>query len=232
MKAPVPSVRIWDLPTRVFHWALACTILGAITTAKLEGRWMDWHVRLGIAALALLVFRLIWGLFGPRYARFSQFVRSPLTTRHNLRSSGQPAFKHAGHNPLGAWSVVAMLLILLIQGGSGLFSNDDISIQGPFVQFVSDTTSALFTRIHTLNEKPVFAIIGLHLIAILVYSIKGHGLVKPMLTGDVPATTLAPQTPSARDDFGVRVSALVLAVALSAAAWWLMQLAANAPSFN
>ncbi len=232
MKASALFVRIWDLPTRLFHWALVAAVTGAIVTAKLEGRWMEWHVRLGITALALVVFRLLWGLVGPRYARFSQFVQSPVRVLQTLRASRQSTHTHAGHNPLGAWSVIAMLLILLIQGATGLFSNDDIAIQGPLVQFVSGASSSLLTKLHKLNEKFVFAIIGLHLIAIMVYALKGHNLVKPMLTGDVPTTALAPQTPAARDDFSVRLAALLLALALSAGAWWLMQLAANAPSFN
>ena len=120
MKAPqskpavnvIPSLRIWDLPTRLFHWLLAVSITGALITINLGGGWMEWHVRFGIASFVLLLFRIVWGLIGPRYARFSQFVTSPSKTINYLRT--HRGARHAGHNPLGAWSVIAMLMLFLL----------------------------------------------------------------------------------------------------------------------
>ena len=224
----VPQLRVWDLPTRLFHWLLALSITGALITIHLGGAWMDWHVRFGIASFALLLFRLVWGLIGPRYARFSQFIRSPAQTIDYLRA--RHGTRYAGHNPLGAWSVLAMLLLFLLQSSTGLFANDDVMTQGPLSQFVSNDTVALFTRIHSLTEYLLYAIIALHLLAIGFYSIRGEALVPPMMTGDVPKHTLPAGTQSARDDWRVRLGALLLAALLGALAWWLLGLAMNAPA--
>lgn len=224
----VPALRIWDLPTRLFHWLLALSITGSLVTINLGGAWMDWHVRFGIASFALLLFRVIWGLIGPRYARFSQFLCSPAKTLAYLRES--KGSRHAGHNPLGAWSVIAMLGLFLFQSSTGLFANDDVMTQGPLAQFVSNDTVSLFTRLHRLSEYALYAIIALHLGAIAFYSFRGEDLVKPMVTGDVPKHTLTAGTQSARDDWRVRLGACILAALLGALAWWLIQLAFNAPA--
>jgi cytochrome b len=223
-----PTLRIWDLPTRLFHWLLAISITGALVTINIGGAWMDWHVRFGIASFILLLFRVIWGLIGPRYARFSQFLCSPAKTIAYLRDS--KGRRHAGHNPLGAWSILAMLGLFLFQSSTGLFANDDVMTQGPLAQFVSNDTVALFTRLHRLSEYALYAIIALHLAAIAFYSFRGEGLVKPMVTGDVPKHTLTAGTQSARDDWRVRLGALILAMMLGALGWWLVNLAFNAPA--
>jgi len=217
-------VRIWDLPTRLFHVAFALCVTGAIVTVKLGGLWMDWHVRLGVASLALVTFRVIWGMVGPRYARFAQFYTSPLQTWAYFRTPG----KRAGHNPLGAWSVFAMLAIIGWQGVSGLFANDDILTQGPFANMVSSAWSDRFTSLHQFNEIFLYAAIGLHLCAIAFYTYRGQRLIMPMVHGDVHADTLPTGTAPALDDWRVRAAALLLALGLGALAWWLIQLAFNA----
>lgn len=224
------TIKIWDLPTRLFHAAFALSVTGAILSAKLGDAWMDWHVRLGIAAFSLVLFRILWGLAGPRYARFSQFVKSPAATWQYLNSAARQPYKAAGHNPLGAWSVIAMLVIIGFQATTGLFANDEILTQGPLVQFVSESSSSWLTGLHQWNETLVYAIVGLHLLAVLIYTFRGQRLITPMLCGKVPAAQLAPHTPDARDDLTVRLCALALATALAILAWWLMQLAANAGS--
>lgn len=223
-----PTLRIWDLPTRLFHWLLVLSITGALVTINIGGAWMDWHVRFGIASFVLLLFRLIWGLIGPRYARFSQFLSSPAKTFAYLCE--KKGIRHAGHNPLGAWSILAMLGLFLFQSSTGLFANDDVMTQGPLAQFVSNDTVALLTRLHRLSEYALYAIIALHLAAIAFYSFRGEGLVKPMVTGDVPKHTLTAGTQSARDDWRVRLGATILAALLGALAWWLINLAFNAPA--
>ncbi len=221
-----PQLRVWDLPTRLFHWLLVISVTGAIVTVNIGGAWMDWHVRFGIASFVLLLFRIVWGLLGPRYARFTQFVTSPAKTLNYLRGDQR---KEAGHNPLGAWSVLAMLALLVLQSSTGLFTSDDVLTQGPFVQFISSDQVAWFTRIHSFNEYFLYAIIALHLVAIAFYSVKGEGLVKPMVTGDIPKHTLPSGTQSARDDWRVRVGALLLGILLALLAWWLLDLMFNAP---
>lgn len=136
------QIRIWDLPTRLFHWSLATSVIGAIVTVKLGGLWMDWHLRFGVAALALVTFRLIWGLIGPRYARFSQFVVNPTKTLQYLKNDSHRMPRQAGHSPLAAWSVIALLCLIAYQAVTGLFANDDIMVQGPLAAYVSSDWSA------------------------------------------------------------------------------------------
>jgi cytochrome b len=218
------TVRIWDLPTRLFHVALALCVAGAIVSVKLGGLWMDWHVRLGIASLALVAFRIIWGLIGPRYARFTQFYSSPFKTWAYFRAPT----KSAGHNPLGAWSVFALLAIIGWQGVSGLFANDDILTQGPFAALVSNAWSERLTGLHQFNELFVYAAIGLHLSAIAFYTYKGQSLIMPMVHGDVKTDAVPPNTAPAQDDWRVRAGAALLALTLGTLAWWLIRLALNA----
>ena len=194
----------------------ALSVTGAVATVKLGDDWMEWHVRFGIISLALLLFRLIWGIVGSHYSRFSQFVRSPAATLSYLKSVKVPNQKTAGHNPLGAWSVLAMLVIIGVQATTGLFTRDEIMTQGPLVEFVSESTSDLLTKSHHLNETLLYIFI--------VYTLRGHGLVKPMITGNVPTNRLPLETTEARDTLTLRLWALGIAVVLACAAYYLIQL--------
>jgi len=214
-------IRVWDLPTRLFHWALVICVVGAYASVKLGGLWMEWHTRFGMTALALIAFRLIWGICGPRYARFSQFVRGPRTLWRYLRNELPPA---AGHNPLGACSVIALLLVIGVQAFSGLFANDDVLTAGPLA-FWNDAWSGRLTWLHNANEWAIIAVVGLHVIAIAWYRlVLRKDLVGPMIHGDVPASAVE-GSPPARDSWAVRLAALILFAALCAAVWWLTTLA-------
>lgn len=216
-------VRVWDLPTRLFHWGLVIAVTGAFVTVKLGGLWMDWHVRFGLAAFALILFRLIWGFIGPRYARFSTFLKSPATVCAYMKNR----YRHGlGHNPLGALSVIAMLLILAFQAVSGLFANDDILTSGPLA-YLDDDLSRRLTELHKLNEWPILVIVGLHLLAILWYRlVRKQGLTAAMVHGNsrVPEDMLEQAVP-ARDTWRVRLGALALALAIAALTYWLTTLA-------
>jgi len=213
--AQQPPVRVWDLPTRLFHWALTLCVFGAIITVNVGGLWMEWHVRFGIAALCLIIFRIVWGFLGSRYARFSEFVKGPKGVLAYLKRSNQtPAA--AGHNAIGGWSVVFMLGVIGAQAFTGLFSTDDIMTQGPLNAYVSNATAAAITSIHLLLSNAVIALIIVHILAIIVYALRGKRLVPPMITGDVISTKLAPNTPSARDDLTLRLRALILMAILAA----------------
>ena len=218
------KVRIWDLPLRLFHWLLAALITGAIITENIGGNAMVWHFRIGYAVLALLVFRLLWGLVGSRYARFSSFFYSPATLIAYLRDSEA---KFPGHNPLGALSVFALLLVLLGQAVSGLFTTDDIVFDGPMVKFVSAEWVERMTWFHTeVSAWLVYGFVGLHVVAILVYALRRRNLVTPMITGDAPAQEgVAP----ARDSWKLRFMALVLFAMCAAGVYYLVTL--PAPSF-
>lgn len=220
MSAPlVHRLRVWDLPTRLFHWLLAAGVIGSFVSIKTGN--IIWHERLGYAALALLLFRLVWGVAGGRYARFAQFVRGPGKVLAYLR--GAP---HGfGHNPLGALSVLALLLVIGFQAGSGLFTNDDIAFEGPLARHVSGATVSLLTRWHRLNQWVILALVGLHVAAILYYRFaRRQDLIRPMITGDAPLPQGAPSDglPS-RDDAGLRLRALLIALNCIAAVAWLVR---------
>lgn len=174
-------IRVWDLPTRLFHWLLALLVLGAFVTESMGGNAMDWHGRIGETILAMIAFRLTWGFVGSTYARFSTFVRGPAAIRAYL----QGRWRGLGHNPLGALSVLALLATLLIQGVSGLFANDDISFQGPLAVLVSTDVSNAITHLHKALEKVLLLLLAAHIGAIAFYvRVKKDNLVQPMITGE------------------------------------------------
>jgi cytochrome b len=246
----VPTVqRIWDLPTRIFHWLLAICVIGAIISANIGGNAMAWHLRFGYASLALLLFRVIWGFVGPRYARFASFPPNPRAAWLYLRGR---ASHRPGHSPLAAWSVYAMLLAVAIQTLTGLFANDGIMWDGPLRNWVSEATSNSLTGWHLRNRIVLIALIVLHLAAIVWYRVaRDRRLTHAMITGDAPlpeagphksaapgsagasqaqstfftqtAELARPETPSARDDFLVRLSGLALAILCSLAVWALVR---------
>jgi cytochrome b len=182
---------------------LVVVVATSIITAKLGGNAMAWHLWSGYAALTLLLFRLLWGVAGDRYARFTSFVRGPRAVLAYLRggAGGLP-----GHNPLGGWSVLALLAVMLTQGLTGLFASDDIATEGPLAARASGSVISWATRIHHWNEKLIYALIALHIAAILFYAIaRRNNLVRPMLLGD--RSPLG--APAAQDDATIRVRALI-----------------------
>src|SRR5438034_4108859 len=140
------GVRVWDLPTRVFHWTLLACVSGAVVSAQIGGNWMEWHVRFGAATAGLLAFRVVWGFIGPRYARFRSFVRAPGTVLADLFKRGSE--RHAGHSPSGGASVLALLGVLGALVFSGLLSSDAISTEGALVRYASESTVTLATSLH------------------------------------------------------------------------------------
>jgi cytochrome b len=211
-------VRVWDLPTRLFHWSLVGCMAGLVATGYTGGAAMYWHARLGYAVLALLLFRLVWGFIGGRWSRFASFVYSPANVLAYLRGKSD-APRRAGHNPLGAFSVFAMLAVLFVQVGTGLVSDDEISFTGPLNQFVTAAQGLSATWYH--KELGQWAIVGLvlmHVAAVMYYLVrKKDNLIKPMLDGD---KTMAAPLPASRDDARSRtVAAVVFALCAVAVAW-------------
>ncbi|MGZ5847907.1 MAG: cytochrome b/b6 domain-containing protein [Ramlibacter sp.] len=215
------TVRVWDLPTRVFHWTLAACVTGALATAWAPGSWVEWHARLGYAVLALLAFRLLWGVVGGRWSRFASFLYSPASTVAYLRGRHLPDHL-VGHNPLGALSVFAMLAVLLVQVATGLVSDDEIAFTGPLNRFVDSGKALAATWYHkAVGQWLVGGLVALHVGAILFYALrKRENLVHPMLRGD---KAVAPGTPGSADDARTRLLALLLFGGCAAAAWWLVR---------
>lgn len=176
----MPRIRVWDLPTRVFHWALAFCVLGSFVTVKIGGNAMVWHGRFGVTVVGLLAFRLVWGFVGTTYARFAQFVRGPAAIKACLRGQWQGQ----GHNPLGAFSVLAMLGTLTLLVTTGIFGNDDIAFEGPLYALVGKEFSDRMAGIHRLIEPLIILLVLMHLGAIAYYiRIKKETLIVPMITG-------------------------------------------------
>ncbi|WP_295402465.1 cytochrome b/b6 domain-containing protein [uncultured Thiocystis sp.] len=205
-------IRLWDLPTRLFHWLLFLLVAAAFVTGLSGGNLMVWHGRLGLAILGLLTFRLVWGLIGSTYARFSQFVRGPGAILAYLR--GQ--WDGIGHNPLGALSVLALLGLLLLQTLSGLMADDDIAFKGPLAALVSTATSAWLTGLHRQAVWILGSLVALHVGVVLFYTFaRRDNLILPMLHG-----RKAVDNPAARSAVGGGPLALILAVALAALTVW------------
>lgn len=219
------TIRVWDLPTRLFHWALALCVVGQVITANVGGNWMPWHLRLGYAVLTLLLFRIVWGLVGGHWSRFPSFIYAPGTVLAYLRGQGRPEHR-VGHNPLGALSVFALLAILLLQVGTGLFSDDEIAFTGPLVSLVSGSTVSLATSYHkNVGKLIVLALVALHLGAIAFYKlVKKDNLVHPMISGDKQMDT---PMRSATDTAATRLLALLVLALCAGLVYWLVGLGSD-----
>lgn len=208
---PVP---VWDLPIRLFHWLTAVLIPAAYVTWRLN--WMHWHAWVGDAVLALVLFRLLWGLFGSDTARFSRFVASPRSAAQHLAHifRREPDLE-AGHNPAGSWMVMLLLALLLGQVLTGIFVGNDVADVGPLTARTPARIANLLTALHDkLLWNALLAAVALHLFAILVYGLaKRHNLLFPMITGRkrLPGSVPAPHIAGAR-------RALLLLAGASAAA--------------
>lgn len=224
MQAPLPPdqaarqqfgslkpVRVWDLPTRLFHWTLVLLIAGlwwtgentAIPLGPLGGAtilgWtvptgqMAQHMLMGYGVLALVIWRILYGLFGSTTARFGSFVKGPAAVVRYLRTAfgggKETAAYVLGHNPAGGWMILALLLVLAAQAGTGLFANDDIFTEGPLYGLVSKETSDALTGWHKGILFPaLLTLIGLHVAAAVLYlAVKGENLIRAMVTGRKPA---------------------------------------------
>lgn len=202
------TIRVWDLPTRLFHWSLVAAVMGLVATAQVGGPWMEWHMRLGYFVASLLSFRIVWGLVGGYWSRFGVFMPTPARLLRYLR---EPAASDnpAGHTPLGALSVFAMLFVLLAQVGSGLFSDDEIATSGPLARFASGEWVGRASEYHTaIGKYLLLGLVLLHIAAIVFYGLKKERkLVPPMLHGDM---VTANDTPSAKDNLSTRCMALAI----------------------
>lgn len=226
--SPSPSsdartpVRIWDLPTRLFHWLLVLCVITLVVTGNIGGNWITWHMRIGLTVLALLVFRMLWGFVGGYWSRFVRLMHGPGAVARYLRGQAAPS-ETAGHNPLGSFSVWAMLLALTAQVASGLMTDDEIAFAGPLVALVSGDTVATASRYHTeVGKLILLALIGLHVAAVAYYGlIKGEPLVRAMVTGD---KSLPDDIVPSRDGWLQRMLAIACLGGGVCLAWWVASL--------
>lgn len=209
------SIKVWDAPLRLFHWSLALGVTAAIATGWVGGNLIVWHGRLGLLVLGLLAFRLIWGVLGSTYARWSRILAAPLHVGTYLRGG----WRQAGHSPLGSLSVLALLGLVAFQTVSGLLANDDIAFQGPLYRLVEADTSAWLTALHRQAKWLLLGMIVLHLLAILFYSlVLRRPLVRAMVNG-----RYRQEHPEQGDAKGGAVWAALIAVVFAALVVWLAQ---------
>jgi cytochrome b len=204
--------KVWDWPTRLVHWLLVALVLLSWWSAK-TGH-MDYHRYSGYTLLGVLMFRLYWGFFGGHTARFTQFVKGPSAIMAYLRAA--PVIKSIGHNPLGALSVLVLLVLLLTQAGLGLFSVDIDGIEsGPLSNLVTFDTGRILAKRHALMFNVLLAVIALHVVAIFFYLfVKRDNLIRPMIVGKklLPsdATPTSISTPLLRVVVGLLLAAIVV----------------------
>ena len=218
------TTRVWDLPTRLFHWLLVLCFISAFVTVKIGGNAMVWHQRCGYAIGALLLFRLLWGVVGGYWSRFGQLALSPGRVLGYV-SGKADARDDVGHSPTGAWAVLAMLVFLALQVLSGMMSDDEIAFAGPLSRFVSGATASQATSYHAhIGQWVLLALIGLHMAAIVFYIVRlKKTIVAPMIGGDKALPAALAQRAS-QDTAGTRLLALVLAAICAGLMWWVSKL--------
>jgi cytochrome b len=207
-------LKVWDLPTRLFHWLIVLVV--GFSWYSAETGMREWHYRSGIAALGLLAFRLVWGFAGGSTARFTHFLQSPQGVLRHLRRPADPST--AGHNPLGGYSVVAMLAALITQVVSGLFAVDVDGLEsGPLSYLISFDQGRAAAEVHEIAFTVIQVLVLLHILAIIYYRLRGRRLLIPMITGRDAQVSADGQAVSG----GGPIRAVVALVAASTLAWWI-----------
>jgi cytochrome b len=183
MSGSTRLVKVWDAPTRLFHWVVA--VLVGFSWFSMHESWMELHFLSGYTILTLLLFRLVWGFVGSDTARFGRFLASPVAALSHLRRIGRrEPDREIGHNAAGGWMVLVMLVLLLVQALTGLCANDDIMNEGPLAHVVGKSWSNWLSSIHSKNFTLIEIAVGLHVLAVLTYAVlKRQDLVRPMITG-------------------------------------------------
>jgi cytochrome b len=195
------SVAVWDGFVRVFHWSLVLLFCFSVISAKVGGNWITWHMYSGYAILSLVIFRLMWGFVGGEYARFSSFIAGPVRAVRFAIGLFKRGSQHSvGHNPIGGWMVIVLLLLLTLQAGLGLFGNDEIATTGPLARYVSDDTSIKAMSWHRRIGDALLILVAIHVLAVLFHVfVRKEGLIRAMFSGkkSLPKT-LAESTLNAR----------------------------------
>jgi len=206
---------IWEWPLRVWHWLFALCIGGSLVTG-LSGDigWMDWHLRFGYCACGLLLFRLLWGFLGGSYSRWRSYRPSPTGILQHFRGAAI-----AGpHTAPGIALVLLLLAVVLVQAVTGLFTTDDIFIEGPLVRYADDSLVTTMSAIHHRAYYLVITAIAIHLSAHLIYGLKGSRMPLSMFNGKKAVVETLSDTPS-RGWQGLLTAALVAGLTLGGLEW-------------
>ncbi len=172
--------KVWDLPIRLFHWSMLGLLVALWWTA--DAGEMDWHQVAAYSLMVLILFRVVWGFIGSDTARFSHFIKSPKVAINYVKTIKKQRHD-VGHNPLGGYMVLAMILVLLVQLISGLFATDEVFTEGPLFSTVSEASAQLLTWLHKVNFNLLLVMIGMHVLAVIVHQLRGDKLVGAMVTG-------------------------------------------------
>ncbi|MGK0499564.1 MAG: cytochrome b [Oceanicoccus sp.] len=175
------KILVWDLHSRVFHWLLLLVVTFSLTTGLLADiDLMEWHMYSGYAVLYLLFFRLLTSIFSRDYGHIKHFHFSPRAIKQYL--AGQRKF--TGHNPLGSWMILVMVLALLLQAFTGLLTTDEIFVEGPWVAWAEESWISIASSIHAVSFRLILLLVVMHIAAVAYYQwVKRKNLVGPMVTG-------------------------------------------------
>ncbi|MCB4770271.1 cytochrome b/b6 domain-containing protein [Ancylobacter sp. Lp-2] len=210
------TVLAWDLPTRLAKWSLAALVGLAFASKYYGDVGLVWHMWNGLAILTVLVFRLLWGLVGGSTARFTGFLRGPFSALAYLRGlvTGRKV-AYLGHNPLGGWMTIALLAAVAAQAVAGLYTTDDIMVDGPMVAAASSEAISLGSKLHQQIYPILLGLIGLHVVANLAYSLfGGDNLVKAMVTGRKPTRAYADRAAATPGSILAALGCLLLAAVI------------------
>jgi cytochrome b len=217
------AIKVWDLPVRLFHWVLVLLLVFQLVSGKIGGNLMPWHVYSGYGVLVLVVFRILWGFAGSTHARFASFLAGlAATLRFAKRLFSREAVPQVGHNPLGGWMVIALIVSLALQAISGLFANDGVDTNGPLAPLVSLEVSDDLSQFHRWNLKVLLALAGVHVAGVLFHWIvKKDNLIGAMFTGvkRVPASAVHERREEVRDTPLRRMASREAASASFASPW-------------
>ena len=176
---------VWDLPLRLFHWLLVLSLGASWATAEAGFEWTEQHFWLGYCALTLVLFRLLWGIWGTYHARYRTFLRNPITVWRSLPTFfSRVSSASTGHSPLGGYASVVLLVLVMVQAITGLFISDDIFYAGPLNGLVSSDLAGQLAQIHHLNFNLLQAAVVLHLLVMMWYRFgKQQNLISAMWHG-------------------------------------------------
>ena len=221
-------IRVWDLPVRLFHWALVILLATSYFSGRAGGDWMKLHFWSGYSILTLLLFRIVWGFIGSTTARFSDFVKGPSAAlRHIAELAGADRPREAGHNPLGGAMVLVLIFAVLAQVTAGLFSGDtDMGIvNGPLSRLVADKWVDTATAFHKFWINILLILVGVHVLAAIVYLVwKRQNLIGAMIHGHKPAhDVVRPGEPAPRLHFASSRLAVSLLIACAAVVYFIVR---------
>jgi len=213
------TIKIWDVPVRIFHWSLVTLFIAAYVTNLLGPNYFNYHLWAGYGIIVLVVFRILWGFVGTYHARFFNFVRNPVaTTKYALSVLKKKDLHYLGHNPLGAVMVVALLLAILVQAVTGLFTNDEIINLGPLYGYINDELSLKLTSIHRQLFYWIVGAIFLHIVAVLFHVwFKRDNIVKAMFTGKKNTDELAEEKSISSSKIWLAI--IIVAIVIAALVW-------------